>query len=57
MRIVNAADGHGGWCRQSTTAPPLCPQHCDPFTAAQIVLDQLIYRPVVPPPLSLSLRR
>jgi len=23
MRIVNAADGHGGWCRQSTTAPPM----------------------------------
>jgi hypothetical protein len=30
-----------GWCRQSTTAPPLCPQHCGPFTAAQVVLDQI----------------
>ena len=29
-----------GWCRQSTTAPPLCPQHCGPFTAVQNVLDQ-----------------
>ena len=28
--------------------PPLCPQHCGPFTAVQVVLDQSIYRPLVP---------
>ena len=44
-----------GWCRQSTTAPPLCPQHCGPFTAVQVVLDQSIYRPLAPlSPLSIS---
>ena len=55
MRIVNAADGHGGWGRQSTTAPPLCPQHCGPFTAVQVALDQSIYRPLAPLSLSLSI--
>ena len=43
--------------RKSTTAaPPLCPQHCGPFTAAaQVALDQSIYRLLAPLSLSLSI--
>jgi hypothetical protein len=26
----------------------LCPQHCGPFTAVQVALDQSIYRPLAP---------
>ena len=32
MRIVNAADVHVGWCRESTITSPFRPQHCGPFT-------------------------
>ena len=47
-----------GWCRQSTTAPPLCPQYCGPFTAAQVALDQIDLPTSCPfLPLSLPLSR
>ena len=40
--------GYSSWCglcRQSTTAPSLCcPQHFGHFTAAQVALDQSMYR-------------
>ena len=29
-------------------SPTLCPQHCGPFTAAQLVLDLLIYQYHIP---------
>ena len=36
MRIVNAADVHVGWCRESTITSPFRPQHCGPFTAVRL---------------------
>ena len=36
MRIVNAADVHVGWCRESTITSPFRPQHYGPFTAVRL---------------------
>ena len=45
--------GEGGWCQQQSCSPHFRPQHCGPFTAAQIVLD-LPDLPIFSPPPSWS---
>ena len=45
VKAATTSLGVRGACRQSTTSPS-CPQHFGPFTAAQVALDQSIYRPL-----------